>query len=91
MRLRRRAAARRRIRALNELALTDAVRSQVDAARPLLAAAHNPDPVVERAITESFVRGYRFVIWIATGLAALSSIAAWLVIEPGASPHAEEA
>ncbi len=78
-------------RALNELALPHAVRAQVDAARPLLAAAHNPDPRVERAITESFVRGYRFVIWIATGLAALSSITAWLAIEPGATELAERA
>jgi EmrB/QacA subfamily drug resistance transporter len=71
---------------LDRLALNPGVRAQVDAARPQLAAAHNPNPTVQRAITESFVSGYRFVIWIGTGLAALSAIAAWLLIEPGASP-----
>jgi MFS family permease len=70
-------------RALNQLALTPTVRAQVDVARPLLAAAHNPKPMVQRAIIESFVSGYHFVIWIATGLAALSAVTAWLLIEPG--------
>ncbi|HLB91185.1 MAG TPA: hypothetical protein VJK27_02535, partial [Terriglobales bacterium] len=67
-------------RSLDQLALTADVRAQIDAARPLLAAAHNPNLMVQRAITESFVRGYRAVIWIATGLAALSAITAWLLI-----------
>ena len=67
---------------LDQLALVPAARAQVDAARPLLAAAHNPNPMVQRVIAESFVSGYRAVIWIATGLAALSGIAAWLLIDP---------
>jgi MFS family permease len=67
-------------RSLDQLALTADVRAQIDAARPLLAAAHNPNLMVQRAITESFVRGYRAVIWIATGLAALSAITAGLLI-----------
>jgi EmrB/QacA subfamily drug resistance transporter len=66
---------------LDQLALTPGVRAQVDAARPLLAATHNPNPIVQRAIIESFVSGYHSVIWIATGLAALSAITAWLLIE----------
>jgi EmrB/QacA subfamily drug resistance transporter len=70
-------------RSLDQLALTPDVRAQIDAARPLLAAAHNPDPIIQRALTESFVSGYRFVIWIATGLAVLSAIAAALLIESG--------
>ena len=69
---------------LDQLALPPAVRAQIDVARPLLAAAHNSNPVVQRAITESFVSGYHSVIWIATGLAALSAITAWLLIESGA-------
>jgi hypothetical protein len=69
---------------LDQLALVPAVRAQIDAARPLLAAAHNPDPIVQRAITDSFVSGYHFVIWMATGLAALSAITASLLIESGA-------
>jgi MFS family permease len=73
-------------RSLDQLALNPDVRAQIDVARPQLAAAHNPNPTVQRAIAESFVSGYRSVIWIATGLAALSAITAWLLIEPGASP-----
>jgi EmrB/QacA subfamily drug resistance transporter len=59
---------------LSQLALNAAVRSQVDAARPQLAAAHNSDATVQQAIDESFVSGYRAVIWIATGLSALAGI-----------------
>lgn len=67
---------------LDRLALTSEDRAQIDATRSQLAAAHNPNPVVQRAITESFVSGYHSVIWIATGLAALSAITAGLLIEP---------
>jgi EmrB/QacA subfamily drug resistance transporter len=76
---------------LAQLALSPNVRAQVDAARPLLAAAHSPDPMVQRAITESFLSGYRTVIWIATSLAVLSAATAWLLIEHGASSSAERA
>jgi hypothetical protein len=74
---------------LSQLALSPDVRAQVDASRPLLAAAHNADPTVQHAITESFLNGYRAVIWIATGLATLSAITAWLLIESGAPSSAE--
>jgi hypothetical protein len=73
---------------LAQLALGSNVRAQVDAARPQLAATHNPDPIVQHAITASFLSGYRAVIWIATGLAGLSAISAWLLIEPGAPTSA---
>lgn len=75
---------------LDQLALIPDVRAQVDAARPQLAATHNPDPIVQSAIIESFLSGYRVVIWIATGLAALSAITAWLLIESGAPSSAEQ-
>jgi EmrB/QacA subfamily drug resistance transporter len=74
-------------RSLDQLALTPDVRAQIDAARPQLAAAHNPNLMVQRAITESFLRGYRVVIWIATGLATLSAITAWLLIESAPMNH----
>jgi len=74
-------------RSLDQVALTPDIRVQIDAARPLLAAAQNPNLMVQRAITESFLRGYRVVIWIATGLATLSAIAAWLLIEPAPMNH----
>jgi EmrB/QacA subfamily drug resistance transporter len=70
-------------RSLDGMALRPDVRAQVDATRPLLAAAQNSDPVIQRAITESFVGGYRCVIWIATGLAVVSAITASLLIERG--------
>jgi EmrB/QacA subfamily drug resistance transporter len=73
---------------LSQLALSPNVRAQVDAARPQLAATHNPDPIVQRAIIESFLSGYRAVIWIATGLAAFSAITAWLLIDSGAPTSA---
>lgn len=75
--------------ALDRLALTPDVRAQIDAARPLLAAAHNPHPGVQHAITESFISGYRSVIWIATGLAALSAVAARLLLDPGPAAPAK--
>ena len=76
-------------RSLDQLALTPAVRAQIDATRSQLAAIHYPNPAVQRAITESFISGYRSVIWIATGLAALSAITAAMLIEPRA-PRSRE-
>ncbi len=75
---------------LSHLTLSPDVHAQVDAARSQLAAIQNPDPTTQRTITESFLSGYRTVIWIATGLAALSAIAAWLLIESGASPSGKQ-
>jgi hypothetical protein len=71
-------------RQLSGLTLSPGVRAQIDALRPQLAAAHHSDAAVQRAIVEAFLSGYRAVIWIATGLATLSAIAAWLLIEPAA-------
>ncbi len=74
---------------LDQLALNPDVRAQIDSARPSLAATRNPNPKAQRAITASFITGYRSVIWIAAGLAALSAITAWLLIEPGAPRSAK--
>jgi hypothetical protein len=68
---------------LDQLKVSSNVRAQIDAARLQLAAAHNPNPIVQRAITESFLMGYRVVIWIAASLSVLSAITAWLLIESG--------
>jgi MFS family permease len=76
-------------RSLDQLALSSAVRAQIDATRSQLAAIRYPNPAVQRAITESFISGYRSVIWIATGLAALSAITAALLIEPRAPRSTE--
>lgn len=75
---------------LSQLTMSPTARAQVDAARPQLAAAHNPDPLVQNAITASFVSGYRAVIWIAAGLAALAAITASLLIESGTRSPAEK-
>lgn len=69
---------------LELLTLLPAIRAQVDAARPQLAAVHHANSEVQRAVIEAFIRGYRTVIWIASGLAALSAMISWLVIEPSA-------
>jgi EmrB/QacA subfamily drug resistance transporter len=68
-------------RRLDALQLAPAVRQQVDAARPQLAAATNPDPRIERAIAESFIAGFRIVLWLAAALAAASALSAWLILE----------
>lgn len=73
-------------RHLAQLALSPNLRAQVDAARPQLAAARYTEPTIQRAIVESFLTGYRSVIWIATGLAVLSAITARMLIQPGTSP-----
>lgn len=40
---------------LSQLALSPNIRAEVDASRPQLAATHNTDPLLQRAITESFL------------------------------------
>jgi len=71
----------------SQLALSPAIRDQVNAARSQLAAAHNPDPIVQRA--ESFLSGYRTVIWIATGLAVFGGITTCCLIESGTTSSTE--
>jgi len=74
---------------LSRLSLQASVRAAIDAQRPRLAAAKIDDPRGRRAIDESFVAGFRVVLWIAVGLAAASSLsAAWLIRarEPAKAP-----
>jgi EmrB/QacA subfamily drug resistance transporter len=74
---------------LSQMTLSPNARVQVDAARPLLAAALNPDPIIQRAINDSFLSGYRTVIWIAVCLAVVSAGAAWLLLESRAPSSAK--
>jgi EmrB/QacA subfamily drug resistance transporter len=67
-------------RRLEHLALPPAVRMEIDAQRPRLAAAEISDPAGRHAIDEAFVAGFRMVLWVAVALALASSLsAAWLI------------
>jgi MFS family permease len=60
--------------------LPASIRAAIDAQRPKLAAAQIDDPRGRQAVDESFVTGFRMVLWIAAGLAVASSLsAAWLI------------
>ncbi len=70
------------------LALPPEARRQLDEQRTRLAAAEVPagldaatGDAVRRALAESFVAGFRLVMFIGAGLALLSALSAWLLIE----------
>jgi hypothetical protein len=69
-------------RRLEALTLPPAVRAEIDVQRPNLAAAVTSDSRGRRAIEESFVSSYRFVLWIAVALALASSASAAVLIAP---------
>lgn len=64
-----------------------AVRAPVDSQRSKLAAAGASDPQARRAVNESFLAGYRIVLWTAAALALASSVSAAALIESRASLH----
>ncbi|MEJ7655034.1 MAG: hypothetical protein WKH64_17720 [Chloroflexia bacterium] len=47
------------------------------------------EAAIRRAIRESFVAGFRLVAFVAAGLALLSALASWLLIEGKAQPASE--
>jgi MFS family permease len=61
---------------LSRLDLPGPVRAEIDAQRPRLAAAGSGDSGARRAVAESFVDGYRVVVWIAAALAGASALSA---------------
>jgi MFS family permease len=74
-------------RRLDHLDLASAARAQIEAQRSRLAATETSDPRARQAIDDSFVAGYRTVLWIAAGLALASSLtAAVLISERRAEP-----
>jgi EmrB/QacA subfamily drug resistance transporter len=70
-------------RRLDSLAITPEARAQISSQRSKLAAAETEDPRARQAIKESFVAGYRVVLWVAAGLAFASSLSAAMLIEGG--------
>jgi MFS family permease len=75
-------------RRLDTLDLPPQARTHIEAQRSKLAAAETPHSQGRRAIEESFVTGYRTVLWVAAGLALASSVtAAALIGTAGQSEH----
>jgi MFS family permease len=63
-------------RRLDALSLSPAERQDVDRVRPSLAATKSGNPLVDRAIAESFLSGYRAILLVAIGLALASTLSA---------------
>jgi MFS family permease len=61
-------------RRLDALSLLAEARKQIDAQRPRLAAAETSDRRARQAIAESFVSGFRAILWIAVALSLVSSL-----------------
>jgi MFS family permease len=68
-------------RKLNQMEMRPEVRMQVERQRDRLAAIETTNLVARQAIAESFLAGYRVVLWIAAGLSVASSFSAGLLVE----------
>jgi len=66
---------------LNKLSVPAATRQQIDSQRSKLAAIQTTNSTARGAIDESFVAGYRSLLWIAVALAIASSLSAALFID----------
>ena len=66
---------------LNRLGTTPELRHEIDSQRSKLAAIQTANPDARRAIAESFVAGYRTLLWIAAGLAVAGSVSAALFVD----------
>ncbi|QOY86413.1 MFS transporter [Paludibaculum fermentans] len=61
---------------LDRLALAPALQAKIESQRTKLAAIESDDIPTQQAVKESFVSGYRTVLWLAVALAAASSLSA---------------
>jgi hypothetical protein len=63
------------------------LRADIDRQRSKLAAIETTDVPTQKALKQSFVSGYRAILWVAVGLAIASSLsAAALISNKGDSP-----
>ena len=67
---------------LDRLALAPTARAKLEEQRPKLAAIETEDRRVQQSVQESFVLGYRVIVFAAAGLAIASSMAAATLISP---------
>jgi EmrB/QacA subfamily drug resistance transporter len=65
---------------LDRLALAPGVRANIEGQRSKLAAIETNDAPARRTVEESFVAGYRAILWVAAALAIVSSLSAALFI-----------
>jgi hypothetical protein len=68
-------------RRLDALAVAPEVRQTIDAQRSKLAAVQTTNSKARKAVAESFIAGYRSVLWIAVALSVASSVSAALLID----------
>ncbi len=68
---------------MDSMSLAPATRDQLNSQRQKLAAAETSDGRGRQAIQESFVAGYRVVVWIAAFLGLASSLTAAMLIQSG--------
>jgi MFS family permease len=66
---------------LYDLRLSAEVRQQIDSQRPKLAAIQTANVDARKAIAESFVGGYRALLWIAAALSIAGSLSVFLFID----------
>lgn len=66
---------------LSRLAVPSEIRRQVDSQRSKLAAIQTTNTEARKAIDESFVAGYRTLLWIAVGLSVAGSLSAVFFVD----------